>query len=660
MLRPSFPTGTESVEPDGPVDFDQVVLEDQIQHGLEIISALEALEALNDDDYIALETIFHQVATEGISRDDYNTIEAISPGTLSCINPNRLTAVRSLESTTVALEAIDWKKAGIIAVVVAAVAGLLAKLIKWLSDKMGSKPSEKMAERVAKTIDKIYERTALADLSESYNRKNPWKGGTKEFDLYEKLMLANSHEDFDTLPFIEVIAAAMVTYQSKVKIKNFPTQAVMWNMDYLINAMRAAKQEHNYDKETLTRILQVTVGNFLANNKYNAMEHHLITEHPARNIFSELGVHIAYVQYQYFFKIAERYELLMNDFTFTVLNTFLPEPVDKLNYEQNASRYKRYVNDYINELYRGTTAEVARKTSNAYTKLENKLFDIWIEFQEDPEVEHLKKMMAETGSTALFLFDTNQLHGLSTERRNPNRATFTQRSKGQTAGPREDILINPSPSGMNADETKHMYRTIAQLKHDMAQGAVYNGMVFNLAEYFNERGRSKIVQDGASEGLHLMTLHKYGINKESEKQLQSSHDAIVRVRKLLVDGNFATRLDRVSDSMANSSAMFEDWKTSFDGRFNQFITETGNFDNDEPLSKIGFSQMGRSRINIDVTMKAIFTSIRTVAGVLADHTKYLNGMEVHALRALQKRSNAANEWNKFEKSGILDKIGKKK
>lgn len=661
MLRPTFPDNVAKEQLlDNADSLDAKEMEDTVQHGLEIIAALEELDAITDDESTSLETILHQVATEGISRDDYNSIEAIIPGALEGVNPAYLTAQRSMQGTEVALESINWKKAGIVAVIVAAVAGLLSKLIKWIASKFGNGGAKnvKMADRVAATVDKIYERLDLADISEAYNRKNPYKGGTWEFSMYESIMLNNKHEDFDTDIYIEPLAMAMVDYQSKVKRKNFDEEALAFNMDYLMNGIRYGWDRHQ-GGEVRSRIVGTAIGNFLAGNAYNAIEHYIVATPPERSIFSKTGVEIALAQYDYFFLIADRYKQLMNDFSSTMLSVLIEEPVTQIDYDRNKRMYDAKLEQAVDRLYKGTSNDQGREQSVAYTALENRLFDIWEQFQALPEIKSLNKVIGESTSTSMWLFDTNQLIALNTGEQR-SKQTFAQRMRGESKEYVGKIMINPSPSGMTTENPMYMYRKYDELIKNVRKGGYHDGMIFNVSTFFNERKYKKIQEVGADTAIKIGDVHLYGLPTEQSVQLNEAIEAIKRVHNHLQSNDYEKRLKAVQADMQQCSRMWEDWKYGFDGQLFNFISSTGHYTKYKDKSMMGGSPFKRSQINIDAIMKAIFTSIRTTASVLAEHSTYLNGIEVHALSALNKRAKAADSWNNFIANKALGKVGKKK
>ncbi len=637
-------------------ELDKVALEEQVHTGLEVIYALEELDAIDNDAYTSLESMLLQVATEGIAISDIELINSIAPGTFNDVDILHYTRDRSTTGLTVAVEAVNWKMAGIIAIIVAAVAGLITALVKWILAKLGGMANAKMADRIAAVTDRIYERTDLADLSEAYSVNNPWKAGSREALLYQSLLIIATPRNLTANPEIEIILNAVVEYQTKVKPKNFPDAVAIKNAAYLVDAFMCigsinipdSLKEYGVSRKSDSKIREravgAIVGNFLANVHYNAYEHYIITTPPENSLFSEQGVATVLAQYKYFFLIAESYVELMNNFTLAMINTLGDIHITPAKFNSNPKGYSQIIGQFFGRMDKMPEREAYAAKNQAYTKLENMLFDYWIEFESKYEIQELKVIIDNATTSGLWLFDTNQLYGKSIPKKPSKPSKFTDSITGGLDEKEMVTFVNPSPSGMRVDHTIHIYAVLNRLSSDLAKGTAYHGAVFNFGDFFSEHGERYMASTGMANGMPLLELHKYGLVDEGSVTLSQGVDAIKNINKTFSDEQYAKRLENVSDSMQFASAQFEEWKTSFNGSFTNFINNTGTYDDTVPPGKMGHSAMKRGNINIDVTMRAIFNSINETAKVLARQTKCLQGMDRHILTAIDKRSKAAKAW----------------
>lgn len=154
----------------------------------ELSMQLSSMEALNS----TLCIVGNQVKIDGISLEDAQYLSGLAPDILPGTCPiNSFTRIPSGTNLKVALEAIDYKRAGVIAAIVAALTTFLYKVYQWLTTGSTSgtgdeSPAAKTAERIEAAEEKVLDRIETiqsSDHASDFQKK-----------LYEQAKAIASHD----------------------------------------------------------------------------------------------------------------------------------------------------------------------------------------------------------------------------------------------------------------------------------------------------------------------------------------------------------------------------------------------------------------------------------------------------------------------------------
>jgi len=114
-----------------------------------------------------------RVAVEGMSRGDADLLNRLIPTTFANTEVRKFTALPSATGSALALEAIDWKRVGIMSTIAAAIVALIAKLFSWLSSSIktaggragGVADIDKTNKSISKDVDKLAPVEVVAPVS---------------------------------------------------------------------------------------------------------------------------------------------------------------------------------------------------------------------------------------------------------------------------------------------------------------------------------------------------------------------------------------------------------------------------------------------------------------------------------------------------------------
>lgn len=134
---------------------------DELTAGLEEVSKTTAV-------YDALTEYRNRIVREGMCKSVGLGLEAISPGILNGTNLAKLSEAPSLTYANFGIEAIDWKRVGLIGVAFTALGAILIKFITWLYELVtGDRLSGGKTKSV---ISREYEQKAKKQIEEIQNR----------------------------------------------------------------------------------------------------------------------------------------------------------------------------------------------------------------------------------------------------------------------------------------------------------------------------------------------------------------------------------------------------------------------------------------------------------------------------------------------------------